>query len=89
MGKEFITDNGYIMQTPASLSEGLEAGDDDAPLKVDSHGTNTASKAVGKKFGVAKKVTYVTYDQGYRRTRVVPVVFLTSPRGYRMLRVLK
>jgi hypothetical protein len=56
MGKEFITDNGYIIQTPASLSEGLKAGDDDAPLKVDSHGTNTASKAVGKKFGVAKKV---------------------------------
>jgi hypothetical protein len=55
MGREFITDNDYIIQTPASLSEGLEAGDDDA-LKVDSHGTNTASKAVGKKYGVAKKV---------------------------------
>lgn len=56
MGKEFITDNGYIIQTPASLSEGLKAGDDDAPPHADSHGTNTASKAVGKKFGVAKKV---------------------------------
>ena len=49
MGKEFITDNGYIIQTPASLSEGLKAGDDDAPLMVDSYGTNTASKAVSKK----------------------------------------
>jgi hypothetical protein len=58
MGKEFITDNGYIIQTPASLSEGLKAGDDDAPSQVDSHGTNTASKAVGKKFGVAKKVRH-------------------------------
>ncbi|CAN9415232.1 unnamed protein product [Alternaria alternata] len=56
MGKEFITDNGYIIQTPASLSEGRKAGDDDAPPQVDSHGTKTASKAVGKKFGVAKKV---------------------------------
>ena len=56
MGKEFITDNDYIIQTPASLDEGLKAGDDDAPPPADSHGTNTASKAVGKKFGVAKKV---------------------------------
>jgi hypothetical protein len=56
MGTEFIADNGYIIQTPGSLSEGLKVGDDDAPLKVDSHGTNTSSKAVGKKFGVAKKV---------------------------------
>jgi hypothetical protein len=42
MGKEFITDNDYIIQTLASLLEGLKAGDDDAPLKVDSHVVDTA-----------------------------------------------
>lgn len=56
MGKEFISDNGHIIQTPASIAEGLKKEDDDAPSRVDSHGTKTASKAVGNKYGVAKKV---------------------------------
>jgi hypothetical protein len=83
MGKEFITDNGYIIQTQASLSEGLKAGDDDAPLKVDSHGTNTASKAVGKKFGVAKKVRDIRLrlSQDARGSRRIPYLSSWQPNA--------
>jgi hypothetical protein len=56
LGKEFISDNGHIIQTSASIAEGLKKEDDDAPSWADSHGTQTASKAVGNKYGVAKKL---------------------------------
>ena len=56
MGKEFISDNGHIIQTPASAAEGFKPEGDDCPPKADSHGTQVASKAAGNKYGVAKKV---------------------------------
>jgi hypothetical protein len=49
-----VTDNDKVLQTAGSIMAG---GKDDIDDTSNSHGTMVASKAVGKKYGLAKEVS--------------------------------
>lgn len=53
--REFKTDNDRVLQTTRSLQRHASPDTDDNTVKP-SHGTQVASKAVGKKYGLAKEV---------------------------------
>ncbi|KAL1798271.1 hypothetical protein ACET3X_002308 [Alternaria dauci] len=57
--REFKTDNDRVLQTTASGNHGQSPDTDDNPIQP-SHGAQVASKAVGRKFGLAKEATLVS-----------------------------
>ncbi|KAI4962164.1 hypothetical protein J4E86_001196 [Alternaria arbusti] len=56
---EFTTDNDLVLQSSASI-ENHQSPDSDDNVDKPSHGTYVASKAVGKKYGLAKEANLVS-----------------------------